>query len=308
MKKIRKSLGLLLCCFLGLVQLAFFSVASVNADTPNQLTITQIGLQPNTTEEGISYRLWTVTDNLKVDLLSQMTDSELNQKYKSILTSPTDTNSQTKIALPNGSYFGRAYKADQSVSTIVPFYIELPDDKLSNQLQINPKRKVETGRLKLIKYTKEGKIKKRLSGVIFVLYDNQNQPVRFKNGRFTTDQDGITSLVTDDKGEIEVEGLLPGKYIFREAKALTGYRISMKDAVVAVVANKTQEVEVENEKETPPPTNPKPSQPLFPQSFLPKTGMIIGGGLTILGCIILGILFIFLRKTKNSKSERNDTV
>ncbi|MCC9795618.1 PI-2a pilus subunit PilC, partial [Streptococcus agalactiae] len=145
-------------------------------------------------------------------------------------------------------------------------------------------------------------------GVIFVLYDNQNQPVRFKNGRFTTDQDGITSLVTDDKGEIEVEGLLPGKYIFREAKALTGYRISMKDAVVAVVANKTQEVEVENEKETPPPTNPKPSQPLFPQSFLPKTGMIIGGGLTILGCIILGILFIFLRKTKNSKSERNDTV
>lgn len=44
MKKIRKSLGLLLCCFLGLVQLAFFSVASVNADTPNQLTITQIGL------------------------------------------------------------------------------------------------------------------------------------------------------------------------------------------------------------------------------------------------------------------------
>ncbi|MCC9927300.1 PI-2a pilus subunit PilC, partial [Streptococcus agalactiae] len=135
-------------------------------------------------------------------------------------------------------------------------------------------------------------IKKRLSGVIFVLYDNQNQPVRFKNGRFTTDQDGITSLVTDDKGEIEVEGLLPGKYIFREVKALTGYRISMKDAVVAVVANKTQEVEVENEKETPPPTNPKPSQPLFPQSFLPKTGMIIGGGLTILGCIILGILFI----------------
>lgn len=55
MKKIRKSLGLLLCCFLGLVQLAFFSVASVNADTPNQLTITQIGLQPNTRGDFLSF-------------------------------------------------------------------------------------------------------------------------------------------------------------------------------------------------------------------------------------------------------------
>lgn len=44
----------------------------------------------------------------------------------------------------------------------------------------------------------------------------------------------------------------------------------MKDAVVAVVANKTQEVEVENEKETPPPTNPKPSQPLFHNHFFLK--------------------------------------
>lgn len=36
--------------------------------------------------------------------------------------------------------------------------------------------------------------------------------------------------------------------------------------------------------------------------------MIIGGGLIIFGCIILGILFIFLRKIKNSKFERNDIV
>lgn len=134
-----------------------------------------------------------------------------------------------------------------------------------------------TTKIRIIK--KEYGSEKRLAGVKFNLLDS-NQNIIYEN------------LISDDAGEIEIEKLLPGKYLIQEKETLEGYNlytdlievnISLNEEVDVIVNNTIKSVTevlkeeelievLENKTETIYKSNVVETQKLNNISKLPVTG------------------------------------
>ena len=105
-----------------------------------------------------------------------------------------------------------------------------------------------------------------LSGVKFNILDSNNN-ILFEN------------IETSEKGIIEINNIVPGKYYIQETKTLEGYEITTEIIEVELDLNETKEILITNEKipeipETPQePLNPEePELPIEEPPKLPRTG------------------------------------
>lgn len=62
------------------------------------------------------------------------------------------------------------------------------------------------------------------------------------------DSDEVYKGVTDEKGEILFENLIPGKYILTEKKTKKEYNINEEPFDITVEGNRQTDITVENEK------------------------------------------------------------
>ena len=128
--------------------------------------------------------------------------------------------------------------------------------------------------------------KAKLSGATFELRDENDKTVKVDE-----------SLTTDNKGEIHLERLKPGKYSFVETKSPTGYQLDSTPIPFEVDFDKTEATVIAyNQKQTSPQSNTE--QPKK-QGILPSTGMKGATGLVFLGLLILiGALYLIYRHQK----------
>ena len=103
--------------------------------------------------------------------------------------------------------------------------------------------KLFTGELVLLKYG-DGDVNNALANAEFVLYkDGEEVPLTFtkqKNGKYKyapDAEDATATLVTDENGLIDVEGLNVGSYHFEETKAPEGYSINTDGKTLTLTVN-----------------------------------------------------------------------
>ncbi|MEW4355206.1 SpaA isopeptide-forming pilin-related protein [Streptococcus pneumoniae] len=238
--KIWKVLGVVFTILsLGLMP----STQTVEADGKVAVTIVNPKDYPD-----ITYSIFKVADTEKLEDLQKESLDSLKQKYPQFEVTKASEVGQRKIELGLGLYYAVALRESdkQPVEEISPFLIQIAD--LSKDITIYPKVHELTGGIKLFKYEiKDGK-KIPLAGVTFTLYDSHHQPVRVKSGQATLDADGVIELVTDEAGEITVQGLVAGTYYFKEIKGLPGYTLPKTTYPVTVEKKAIATIEVENER------------------------------------------------------------
>lgn len=168
----------------------------------------------------------------------------------------------------------------------------------------NSKVDLFTGELVLLKYG-DGDINNALADAEFVLYkDGEETPLTFvkkevkerKNIRkyyeYAPDaENATTTLVTDENGMIDVEGLDIGSYHFEETKAPKGYSINTDGKTLTLTVNGVATAKVYNEGQL---NDTK-------LNALPSTGGMGTYLFTIIGVVLMscaaGAFFVSRRKT-----------
>lgn len=111
----------------------------------------------------------------------------------------------------------------------------------------------------LIKQNEE--TEEKIQGVEFQLLDENKNVI-------------YTNLQTDNKGRIEIENLIPGKYYIKETKAANGYEIYEELIEVEIKLNEEVSVTINNKKEEPPKIEKiTKKEEVYYQRILPVTGM-----------------------------------
>ena len=161
-----------------------------------------------------------------------------------------------------------------------------------------PPVKLFTGELVLLKYG-DGDVNNALANAEFVLYkDGEEAPLTFvkeRNGKYKyapNTEDASATLVTDENGMIDVEGLDVGSYHFEETKAPEGYSINTDGKTLTLTVNgDVATAKLYNEGQL---NDTK-------LSALPSTGGIGTTIFTIAGCVIMiaaaGLFFASRKKT-----------
>lgn len=138
-----------------------------------------------------------------------------------------------------------------------------------------------------------------LSGAAFELRDESGQNVAVDE-----------TLTTDDKGEIHLDRLQPGKYTFVEIKSPEGYQLDttpipfevsfdQTEATVIAYNQKITNSSGSTQQNTNSSGSTKQSEKPKKQGFLPSTGMKDGTVYVFLGIIILiGALYLWYRHQK----------
>ena len=160
--------------------------------------------------------------------------------------------------------------------------------------------KLFTGELVLLKYG-DGNVDNALANAEFVLYkDGEEVPLTFTkqaNGKYKyapDAEDATATLVTDENGMIDVEGLDVGSYHFEETKAPEGYSINTDGKTLTLTVNgDVATAKLYNEGQL---NDTK-------LSALPSTGGIGTTIFTIAGCLIMiaaaGLFFASRKKSDN---------
>ena len=160
--------------------------------------------------------------------------------------------------------------------------------------------KLFTGELVLLKYG-DGNVNNALANAEFVLYkDGEEVPLTFtkqENGKYKyapDAEDATATLVTDENGMIDVEGLDVGSYHFEETKAPEGYSINTDGKTLTLTVNgDVATAKLYNEGQL---NDTK-------LSALPSTGGIGTTIFTIAGCVIMiaaaGLFFASRKKSDN---------
>ena len=160
--------------------------------------------------------------------------------------------------------------------------------------------KLFTGELVLLKYG-DGNVNNALANAEFVLYNHGEEvPLTFtkqENGKYKyapDAEDATATLVTDENGMIDVEGLDVGSYHFEETKAPEGYSINTDGKTLTLTVNgDVATAKLYNEGQL---NDTK-------LSALPSTGGIGTTIFTIAGCLIMiaaaGLFFASRKKSDN---------
>ena len=128
-----------------------------------------------------------------------------------------------------------------------------------------------------------------LSGATFELHDESGQNVAVDE-----------SLTTDDKGEIYLDRLQPGKYTFVEIKSPKGYQLDTTPIPFEVSFDQTEATVIAyNQKITNSQVSANKTEQPKNQGFLPNTGMLSATIYVFLGFLLLiGALYLFRRHQK----------
>lgn len=128
-----------------------------------------------------------------------------------------------------------------------------------------------------------------LSGATFELHDESGQNIAVNE-----------SLTTDDKGEIHLVRLQPGKYTFVEVKSPEGYKLDATPIPFEVDFDQTTaSVIAYNQKITSSQVSSAQTKKPKKKGLLPKTGMQSTTSYVFLGLLLLiGALYLFYRHQK----------
>lgn len=181
--------------------------------------------------------------------LHKMSDSQLNEKYKSYSAKFGYEDGKLILnGIEDGLFYFRSSFTGQDSEYSSSFIIELPFNGSTTVNLVNKivSKSIQDGHVKLIKVDDTGKC---LKGVGFTLYTSEGESVPLM-GNYVYSKSGKRNqiLYTDDKGLINISGLPYGEYYFKEVSTLDGYKLNKNQAEFEIKDNQLIEVKVVNEK------------------------------------------------------------
>ncbi|MBB6691574.1 hypothetical protein H7B90_09200 [Cohnella xylanilytica] len=190
---------------------------------------------------------------------------ELQDENGAVLQKDLKTNAEGKLivsGLKSGKYqFVEVAPPAGYGANATPVKFEIVQD--GENVQLTFENQILTGSVTLTK-VRTGTSGRKLSGAVFRLLDENKNPVKDREGR------AIENLKTDANGQLHVSGLRPGKYIFEETKAPSGYAIKTKYTEFTVAYGQDTAVTVVNSPRSsgsgpdPVPEEPQPTNPVDP--------------------------------------------
>lgn len=217
--------------------------------------------------QGAVFKIWQLQESDRgraaEDIAAELNSkslTELDSKYASFESAPTDTEGHTQFTeLADGIYYGRQLQVDayRQIVEQIPFVVELPHEG-AQEVSIYPKSyeetKTEKTQVRLIKYRNEIREEARLEGVGFSLYRQDAAGDLLITAKkslddYTAAPDGDTVLYTNARGEIRVNNLEPGTYYFKEVEPLEGYHPLEENPKFTLEEGKEQVLEVVNTAE-----------------------------------------------------------
>ena len=263
MSKIIKKIISIIMTFVLLLNFAFFNQkAFANGNGKITVIINSKEVQQDIVKN-IVLKVWKLTSEEKtkskeeiIKSLNGLSESELNEKFGNpILTEPTDENGITTIDnISDDIYYVREHYDKIKKYQVVPFVFETPYNG-QNRYTINAKLIEKPlisdevkGKVKLIKKSKEGKVLQNVGFKLISRTVNGDVFVPISNNSFD-EKGNVKTLYTDKNGEIYLENLPKGEYIFREVEALAGYKVDYTDTFFKIENNELVILNILNEKQ-----------------------------------------------------------
>lgn len=210
-------------------------------------------------------KVWKIADDVEALLSSELgeklssfdtlDDAVFDDAYSHFLTEPSDKDGVIALSnLDEGLYYLRDTSVDASGYRFAPFFVRIPPES-EEKTDIYPKREGERPEVKLLKISEENK---PLAGAVFELYqklsddpkdENREKRVPLTENRYDPEGSIEERLTTDAKGEILIENLPAGKYIFREVQAPAGYKVINRDTVFELAVGESKVVKIVNKKD-----------------------------------------------------------
>lgn len=224
-------------------------------------------------DAGLKLKYWKLDEKQYANLdrkeieksLFSLTNDELDNKFGKGVETTTFNQGQFLIEnLDNGVYYFREVESGNKPFIMIPFVYPLPFEVKDGEIFYNidgmRKGKVEPkfteiesgeeyGEVKLLKKSDDGKLLEGVGFKLFLINEQGQQSVPLnETGNYSPQGQKDKVLFTDQNGEITVTGLPVGNYIFKEVKALEGYKIIKEDNQFEIKANSLTELTVINKK------------------------------------------------------------
>lgn len=194
----------------------------------------------------------TINKNEIVKNLNDIPETQLNKKYTPHKIKAEFVNDRLVVEeVEQGIYFFNNQFTTKDNIYKSQFVVEI-NDKTSEKIELVDKIKVEPkefGRLRLIKVDQDGK---RLGRVGFRFYQKINDKLDkvplIGEYEYNLKGDKEKILYTDKNGEVFIDKLPYGTYVFKEEKPLEGYRILEDKKEITISTNQEVNVKIVNEK------------------------------------------------------------
>lgn len=184
----------------------------------------------------------------KLKNLDEEALTKISEEVK--VTSPSDENGLIFLSLEKGVYYAREISDDTKDYEVVPFVFTVSLDSEIVTKFVNkkpPTPPTEITRVRLLKVSNDEKVLEKVGFKLYMRTANGDIEVPLNENSY--DENGSSRvLYTDAKGEIIIDKLPLGDYIFREVEPLSGYVVKSTDTAFKIVDGKEVSLKVVNDK------------------------------------------------------------
>ena len=255
MKKFTKNLISIVMAFVLLLNIGLISKTVFSSETIDIFLISQKGKEEKKPIRDTKLKVWKLKDSYAnkekseiIEKLKDLKDEDISKEHGNYTeTSKSDVDGRITLSLEKGTYYVREVSDDSRDYKISPFTFKVPDDGNTIYSKTTIKIPDALGKVRLLKVS-EGN--NPLENVGFKLYmRTANGDVGVPLTENSYDKDGSSRILyTDKNGQIFIDKLPLGEYVFREVKPLFGYTVDNSDTSFKIVDENEISLKVINKK------------------------------------------------------------
>lgn len=255
MKKFTKNLISIVMAFVLLLNIGLISKTVFASNTIDIFLISQKGKEEKKPIRDTKLKVWKLKDSYAnkekseiIEKLKDLKDEYISKEHGNYTeTSKSDVDGRITLSLEKGTYYVREVSDDSKDYKISPFTFKVPDDGNTIYSKTTIKIPDALGKVRLLKVS-EGNTP--LENVGFKLYmRTANGDVEVPLTENSYDKDGSSRILyTDKNGQIFIDKLPLGEYVFREVKPLFGYTVDNSDTSFKIVDENEISLKVINKK------------------------------------------------------------
>lgn len=255
MKKFTKNLISIVMAFVLLLNIGLISKTVFASNTIDIFLISQKGKEEKKPIRDTKLKVWKLKDSYAnkekseiIEKLKDLKDEDISKEHGNYTeTSKSDVDGRITLSLEKGTYYVREVSDDSRDYKISPFTFKVPDDGNTIYSKTTIKIPDALGKVRLLKVS-EGN--NPLENVGFKLYmRTANGDVEVPLTENSYDKDGSSRILyTDKNGQIFIDKLPLGEYVFREVKPLFGYTVDNSDTSFKIVDENEISLKVINKK------------------------------------------------------------
>lgn len=255
MKKFTKNLISIVMAFVLLLNIGLISKTVFASNTIDIFLISQKGKEEKKPIRDTKLKVWKLKDSYAnkekseiIEKLKDLKDEDISKEHGNYTeTSKSDVDGRITLSLEKGTYYVREVSDDSKDYKISPFTFKVPDDGNTIYSKTTIKIPDALGKVRLLKVS-EGNTP--LENVGFKLYmRTANGDVEVPLTENSYDKDGSSRILyTDKNGQIFIDKLPLGEYVFREVKPLFGYTVDNSDTSFKIVDENEISLKVINKK------------------------------------------------------------